>query len=114
MEFKELWDLESAMKVLAHDTVDSKLWAEAVEWLIINGPPEIQQLLLSASNSATQTSFPGLEPSSYTMDGRPCYNITSLASTLGMSEEEVHRILQEKSREHQIDYLLEGDDGAVH
>ena len=30
MEFKELWDLDSAMQVLAHDTVDSKIWAEAV------------------------------------------------------------------------------------
>ncbi len=111
MEFKDLWDLESAMKVLSHDTVDSKLWAEAVEWLIINGPPEIKELLLSASNSAMQSSFPGLEPSSFTIDGRPCYNIRSLADSLGVSADEVHRILREKSREHGIDYVVE-DDGA--
>ena len=39
MQAKDLWDLESAMKVLTHDSVDSKLWAEAVEWLILYGPP---------------------------------------------------------------------------
>ncbi len=116
MEFKELWDLESAMKVLSNDTVDSKLWAEAVEWLILNGPPEIKQLLLDASNAATAGSFPDLEPSYYAQDGRPCYNVGDLAKNLGVDEAEVRKILFLKSREHNIDYLIDEDlpSGSVH
>jgi len=114
MEFKKLWDLESAMKVLAHDTVDSKLWAEAVEWLINYGPPEIQQLLLEASAVATNTSFPELTPSHYDTNGQPCYNVEELANSLGIEENEVKKILREKEVEHQSQQLLEEGSGTVH
>ncbi|BHH82950.1 hypothetical protein [Desulforhopalus sp. 52FAK] len=100
MQFKELWDLESAMKVLEHDTVDSKLWAEAVEWLMLYGPPEIQDLLIEASTTATNSSFPGLTPSHYTASGQPVYDVRALADTLGISEEEVKKILEDKERTH--------------
>ncbi len=84
MKSKDLWDLESAMQVLAHTSVDSKLWAEAVEWLILHGPPEIRQLLIDASTSATNSSFPDLTPTHYTPDGQACYDIGELAQSLGI------------------------------
>ena len=33
--FKQEWTVDSAMEILQHPTVDSKLWAEAVEWLLL-------------------------------------------------------------------------------
>lgn len=100
MDFKELWDLESAMKVLEHDTVDSKLWAEAVEWLMLYGPPEIQNLLIEASTTATNSSFPELTPSHHTPSGEPVYDVKALADSLGITEEEVKKILEEKDKAH--------------
>ena len=100
MQFKDLWDLESAMKVLLHDTVESKLWAEAVEWLMLYGPPEIQQLLLQASATATNSSFPGLIPTHFGPGGEPVYNTKELAESLGIPEEEVRKILSEKEKAH--------------
>ena len=115
MESKDLWDLESAMKVLAHDSVDSKLWAEAVEWLMLYGPPEIRQMLLDASTTATNTSFPHLKPSHYTPDGQACYNIGELAKSLGINEDEAKKILKQKEEEHQFQQLIDEDEtGIVH
>lgn len=101
MEFKDLWDLESAMEVLSHETVDGKVWAEAVKWLILHGPPEIRQLLLDSSALATNTSFPDLRPSHFTSDGQPCYEIRDLAKSLNISEEEVRALLKDKDGEFQ-------------
>lgn len=105
MEFKSLWDLESALKVLESETVDSKVWAEAVEWLILYGPPKIRQILLDASASATALSFPDLKPSYFTADGEAVYDIESLATTLGLEEDEVKQILGRKN----ADYLTTHD-----
>ena len=99
MEFKDLWDLESALKVLAHETVDSEVWAEAVKWLILHGPVEIRHMLLDASNLATGTSFPELKPSHFTSDGQPCYDIKDLARSLNISETEVLNFLKQKDME---------------
>ncbi len=112
MEFKDLWDLESAMQVLAHETVDGKLWAEAVEWLILHGPVEIRQLLLDASSLATGTSFPELKPSHYTSDGQPCYDIQDLAKSLNISELEVRDFLRQKDTESEKLHFF-GDTGKV-
>ena len=115
MESKDLWDLESAMKVLSHDSVDSKLWAEAVEWLILYGPPEIRQLLIDASTTATNSSFPDLKPTHYTADGQPCYDIAEFAKSLGIKEEEAKKILKQKEDEHQSQHFFdESDTGVVH
>lgn len=105
MEFESIWDLESAMKVLKSETVESELWAEAVEWLILYGPPEIKQMLLDASASATELSFPGLKPSHITADGEAVYDIESLAKSLGIEEDEVKKILEKKN----ADYLTSHD-----
>jgi hypothetical protein len=116
MEFKALWDVESAMQVVADPGAESKLWAEAVEWLILHGPPEIKQMLLEASSAATAGSFPELEPSYITKGGKPCYRVSDLAENLGITETAVREILVEKSKEHDIDYLIEEDlpDSTVH
>jgi hypothetical protein len=115
MESKDLWDLESAMQVLSHDSVDSKLWAEAVEWLILYGPPEVRQLLIDASTTATNSSFPDLKPSHYTADGQACYDIGEFAKSLGIKEEEAKKILQKKEEEHQLQQFIDEDDtGTVH
>ena len=115
MESKGLWDLESAMKVLAHDSVDSKVWAEAVEWLILYGPPEIRQMLLDASTTATNTSFPQLKPSHYTPDGQAFYNIGELAKSLGIKEDEAKTILKKKEEEHHSQQFIDEDEnGFVH
>ena len=110
MEAKDLWDLETALKVLAHDSVDSKIWAEAVEWLILYGPLEIRQLLLDASMTATMRSFPDLKPSHYTFDGQACYDIGELAGSLGIDEEEARRIIEQKEAEHQLLQMFDDDD----
>ena len=99
MEFKDLWDVESAMKIITHETVDGKLWAEAVKWLILYGPTEIRKVLLDASSIATGTSFPELAPSHYTADGQPCYDIKDLAKSLNTTEAEIKRFLQENHKD---------------
>lgn len=102
MKHEALWDLESAMKVLESDTVDSETWAEAVEWLILNGPPEIRKILLNASLAATEGSFPELVPDHYTSNGQPVYDIHALAVALGISDEEVREILKKKNSENEV------------
>ncbi len=115
MQAKDLWDLESAMKVLTHNSVDSKLWAEAVEWLILYGPPEIRQLLLDASTTATIASFPQLKPTHYTPDGQAVYDIGELAQSLSITEDEAREILRQKNEEHQLLHLIDEDEsGTVH
>ena len=115
MEFKDLWDLESAMQVLGHKTVDGKLWAEAVEWLLQCGPPEIRQLLLDASEIATGTAFPEMKPTHYTPEGQPCYDISVLAKSLGITEEQTRDILRRKEQNEGGDPIAESDlDTTIH
>ncbi len=113
MEFKDLWDLESAMQILEHKTVDSKLWAEAVEWLLHYGPPEIRQMLLEASEIATGTTFPELKPTHYTPDGQPCYDISALAKTLDITEEQTREILRRKEQKEDEDQIAETDENII-
>ncbi len=114
MNFKDQWNLETAMEILQHQTVDSKLWAEAVEWLMLFGPPEIQQLLLKASGIATTTSFPELRPSSFSAEGEPYYDIAAIAQSLGIDEDEVREIIRKKEVEHQMRHLLAGNSDTIH
>ena len=106
MNFKDQWNLETALKILQNQTVDSKLWAEAVEWLMLFGPPEIQQLLLKASGIATETYFPELKPSYFSEEGEPYYDVAAIAKSLGIEEEEAQEIIRKKEIEHQMRHLL--------
>lgn len=114
MKFKEQWTLDAALQILENSTVDSKLWAEAVEWLMLYGPPEIQNLLLAASSSATASSFPNLTPSHYNEDGEACYNIAELATELHLTEEEVVSIIEEKERAHATEDFFAPGNTTVH
>ncbi|ADW18134.1 hypothetical protein Despr_1986 [Desulfobulbus propionicus DSM 2032] len=108
--FKQEWTLEAALKILQHPTVDSQIWASAVEWLLIYGPPEIQELLTQASTHATGERFPHLKPQRYGPDGSPCYDLAELAQALGISEEEARMQLLEKEIKHGIQHGFSEDD----
>jgi hypothetical protein len=115
MDFKDHWTLENALKVLQHQTVDAKLWAEAVEWLLLYGPPEVQALLLHASGIASQECFPELKAERSSQDGQPCYDIAAIARALGITEEDAYKTLAEKEMAHQLRHFIEPDDGyTVH
>jgi len=82
------WDLTMALQVLQSETVDSKIWADAVKWLLLFGPPEIREMISQASSMATSEFFPELSPIGYSEKGEPLYDIKKLAESLGMNEEE--------------------------
>ena len=88
-----------ALKILQHPTVDSQLWSEAAEWLLRYGPPSIQKILLNASQAATELQFPDLKPTDFTADGMPVYDTARLADILGIAEDEVRSIINEKGLE---------------
>ncbi len=96
MDLKDQWDLDTALQVVQNKTVDSKLWAEAVEWLLLYGPPEVVSILLQASGHATEQVYPELQAANYTSDGTPIYDVSNLAKTLGLSEEEIRKIIENK------------------
>ena len=110
MDFKDHWNLDTAMEILQNKTVDSKLWAEAVEWLLLYGPPEIVTLLLNASNQATDSTFPELQVKNYTHDGQPCYDIKEIAQSLDISEDQAREIIVKKEMLHKRSRFF--DDGG--
>jgi len=110
MGFKDHWTLENALKILQHPTVDSKLWAEAVEWLLLYGPSEIQTLLLYASGIATEKCFPNLKADTYTEDGQPCYDVAAIAQALGIDKEDACKTIAEKEMAHQIRHFIDPDE----
>ncbi len=109
-EFKKSWDVEMAMAVLENKTVDSESWAEAVKWLMLYGPPEIQELLSQASSIATGSCFPEIKQSGYTPDGKPCYNVEDIAKSLGISKEEAMQKMAEKEMAHGVRQLYDDDE----
>ncbi|MCL1981049.1 MAG: hypothetical protein FWG62_08255 [Proteobacteria bacterium] len=108
--FEQQWSVESAMRIMRHPTVDSELWASAVEWLLLHGPPEIRALLEQAGTHATSVQFPELKPHRYTFEGSPCYDLAELARSLGISEEEARQQLLAKERVHGVQHGLTEDD----
>lgn len=111
--FKEEWTVESATAILGHPTVESEIWAEAVEWLLVYGPPEIRKLLHQASGHATKKQFPNLKAQRFGPDGNPCYDIAALAQSLGISEEDARNQLLEKEMKHGVQHGYSDDDTTV-
>ena len=110
MALKDEWDVDSAMKVLQHQTVDAKLWAEAVEWLMLYGPDEIREILLNASGTATHECFPDLQAKGYAADGMPCYTVEDLAKSLDISEDAAREMIQEKEKNHELHHFIDEED----
>ena len=108
--FEQQWTLESALEILQHPTVDSTIWAEAVEWLLLYGPPEVKEQLIQASGHATSKSFPELRPQRFAPDGSPCYDIAELARSLDISEEEARKQLAAKEEKHGVRHGFGEDD----
>lgn len=102
--FEKEWSLEGAMEILRHPTVDGKIWAEAVEWLLLNGPSDIREMLQQASNYATTSEFPNLKPQSFTADGEPVYAIAEVARELGITEEEAAEVIARKEKKHRVQH----------
>ncbi|MBI5558696.1 MAG: hypothetical protein HY885_13775 [Deltaproteobacteria bacterium] len=109
-DFKKSWTLEMAVAVLENTNVDAKTWSEAVEWLLLYGPPHIRELLGQASHSATSACFPELKPSGYTRDGQACYEIDAIAESLGLSREEAIEKMTELEQIHGFRHLYEDDE----
>jgi len=107
-DFKNQWDLGMALEVLQSETVDSELWASAVKWLLLYGPPGIREVLQQASTMATHHCFPSLKPVGYDENGDPCYDISELARTLEIPEEEAGARLVDMETEHHVRQLMTG------
>ena len=109
-DFRQQWDVEMAMAVLENKTVDSKLWAEAVEWLLLYGPPQVREILSQASSMATREHFPELQPTGYSPDGQPCYDVRKLAESLGVSPEDIMKKLGEMEIRQEAIHLYSEDE----
>ena len=109
-DFRNEWDLGMALEVLHSENVDGKIWAEAVKWLLLFGPPEIREMISQASSTATGKFFPELSPTGYTEQGEPLYDIKKLAESLGMSEEEALAKMADLEAELDIQSLYDAPD----
>ncbi len=107
---KDNFTLDAALAVLRHPTVDAQLWTEAVEWLLLYGPPPVRELLLNASQDATSTQFPQLTPVGITSEGEPCYRLDELARTLEQDEDDIRALLQRKSEQQGQIHLFDDDE----
>ncbi len=109
-DLRQQWDVEMAMAVLENKTVDGKLWAEAVEWLMLYGPPQIREILSQASSVATSECFPELRPTGYSPDGQPCYDVKVLSESLGLSQDEIMKKLGEMEIKQEAIHLYSADE----
>ena len=107
VSFKDQWNLEMALDVLKNESVDSEVWSEAAKWIMLYGPPELQEVLRQASEVATKSCFPELEPERYTESGEPCYNIEKIAEALGISKEEAMEKMAAMEDEQGVQHLFD-------
>ena len=115
LSFKEQWNLEMALDVLKSKSVESKVWSEAAKWVLLYGPPELQEIMRQASSIATGSCFPQLEPERYTEAGEPCYNIEKIAEALGVTKQEALEKMAEMEYMQNIHLLYDDSDtGATH
>jgi hypothetical protein len=106
VSFKEQWNLEMALEVLKNKSVESRIWSEAAKWIMLYGPPELQEVMRQASSIATNSCFPQLEPERYTESGDPCYDIDKIAEALGITRQEAMEKIAEMENEQGIQHLF--------
>ena len=110
LTFKEQWNLEMALDVLKSQSVESATWSEAAKWIMLYGPPKLQEVMRQASNVAIKSCFPELEPERYTESGDPCYNIEKIAEALGITREEAMEKMAEMENEQGIQHLFDASE----
>jgi len=108
--FKEQWNLEMALEVLKNKRVESTIWSEAAKWIMLYGPPKLQEVMRQASNIATNACFPRLEPERYTESGEPCYNIEKIAEALGITKQEALQKMAKMEYEQGIQHLFDASE----
>ena len=110
ISFKDQWDLEMALEVLKNKEVASTTWSEAAKWILLYGPPELQEMMRQASNIATKSCFPELEPERYTEEGHPCYDVDKIAEALGLSRQEALEKIAEMENEQGVKHLFDASE----
>jgi hypothetical protein len=110
VSFKEQWDLEMALEVLKNRSVESKVWSDAAKWIMLYGPPELQEVLRQASSIAINSCFPQLEPERYTDSGEPCYDINKIAEALGVTKQEALEKIAEMENEQGVQHLFDASE----
>jgi hypothetical protein len=108
--FKEQWNLEMALEVLKNKNVESRIWSDAAKWVMLYGPPELQEVMRRASGIATKSSFPQLEPERYTESGDPCYDIEKVAEALGITKEKALEKMAEMEYEQGVQHLFDASE----
>ena len=108
--FREQWDIEMALEVLKNQSVESSTWSEAAKWIMLYGPPELQEVLRQASSIAINSCFPQLEPERYTDSGEPCYDINKIAEALGVTKQEALEKIAEMENEQGIQHLFDASE----
>ena len=110
VSFKEQWDLEMALEVLKNRSVESKVWSDAAKWIMLYGPPELQEVLRQASSISINSCFPQLEPERYTDSGEPCYDINKIAEALGVTRQEALEKIAEMENEQGVQHLFDASE----
>ena len=105
--FKEQWNLEMALEVLKNENVESEVWSEAAKWIMLYGPPELQEVMQQAATIATKSCFPQLEPERFTGSGEPCYSIERVAVALEISKEEAMEKIAAMQDEQGVQHLFD-------
>lgn len=108
-DWKEQWNQEMALAVLGSETVDGGLWAEAVKWLLLYGPPELRTLLAAASAASFAQSFPGVQVKGHGDSGQPYYALADLAEALGIPAEATAERLLELQSALGVEFLVDDD-----
>ena len=107
---REEWNLGMALEVLKNKNVESKIWSEAAKWIMLYGPPELQEVMKQASQIAIKSYFPQLEPKRYTESGEPCYDIEKIAEALGITRQEAMEKMAEMEKEQGIQHLFDASE----
>ena len=108
-DYEAQWNLEMALAVLGSENVDGELWAEAVKWLLLYGPPELRALLTEASAGTFAQAFPGVQVLGHGDTGQPYYALSDLAEALGVPLEAAAERLLELQATLGVELLVEDD-----
>ena len=108
--FREQWNMEMALEVLKSKNIESRTWSEAAKWILLYGPPELQEIMRQAASIATDSSFPELKPEQYTAAGHPCYDVEKVAEALGITKQEALQKMAAMEYEQGIQHLFDSSE----